>query len=1045
MADIVISIVAKVAEYLVEPVFREGKYLLCVNKVIKGLENERKELIFERDNLLDRVQRAKERTEIIEKPVERWLDDVKSLLEEVEALEKRMGANTRCFQGDFPTWRRYRLSKQMVKKVQAMENLKDKSNIDPFSHKAPLPGIEYEPSENFIYFQSTKVAYTQLMELLLDDCIHMIGVYGMGGCGKTTLVTEVGKKAEESNMFDKVILITVSQTPNVKDIQGKMAGMLNLPLNEEDEVERAKRLWLSLKQKKRILVIVDDLWKEFDLTSIGIRIDSVNKGAWKILATTRNQQVCASMDCQKIIHLGLLSEHESWTLFQKHAKITDEFSKSLDGVPHELCNKCKGLPLAIKTVASCLKGKRKKSDWAVALYKLRNSAEFDDHDEGVRVALSCLELSYTHIQNKEAELLFLMCSMFPEDYNISIEDLFLYAIGLGAGGRHPLKISRNLIQVAIDKLLESCLLMPAEDMECVKMHDLVREVALWIAKRSEDRKVLVNVDKPLNTLAGDNSIQNYFAVSSWWRDENPIIGPLQAANLEMFLLHINIGISQSSFVLPNLPFEGIEGLKVFSLTIDSYLDAPFLLPPSIQWLTNVQTLCLNGLKLGDISFVARLTRLEVLDLRRCKFNELPYEIGNLKRLKLVDLSRCYIYQKTYNGALGRCSQLEAFYFSPFFIGGPPDKLVSEMVVDVGTLSKLQCFSIHCLFQKAYPSRDGTRSLSVYGLNICKLRASKENILQKAENVTFERLRGGCKNIIPDMVEVVGGMGDLNSLQLILCPEIECIFDITSNAKIDDLIPKFVELELEYMYNLTGLCQGQPLQVLCFFVKLEKLVIKRCMKLHVMFPWECNLQNLKILILEYCKFGEVLFSTSVAQSLQKLEELVICECRELKLIIAASGREHDGCNTKEDVVPDQMNSHFLMPSLRKVTIDNCPLLESIFPICYVEGLSRLKSIEITEALKYCRSSHQYQNHTMLPQLEVLKLSSLDNLIGMCPEYCHAKWPSHSLRHLVVDGCPKLAMSWIVVMIRSDHSQHSRNEVCSCRSIIYFVLFQVFIQI
>ncbi|XP_039687929.1 probable disease resistance protein At4g27220 [Medicago truncatula] len=680
------------------------------------------------------------------------------------------------------------------------------------------------------------------------------------------------------------------------------------------------------------------------------------------------------MNCQKIINLGLLSENESWTLFQKHADITDEFSKSLGGVPHELCNKCKGLPLAIVTVASSLKGKHK-SEWDVALYKLRNSAEFDDHDEGVRDALSCLELSYTYLQNKEAELLFLMCSMFPEDYNISIEDLIIYAIGLGVGGRHPLKISRILIQVAIDKLVESCLLMPAEDMECVKMHDLVREVALWIAKRSEDRKILVNVDKPLNTLAGDDSIQNYFAVSSWWENENPIIGPLQAAKVQMLLLHINTSISQSSFVLSNLTFEGIDGLKVFSLTNDSYHDVLFFsLPPSVQFLTNVRTLRLNGLKLDDISFVAKLTMLEVLLLRRCKFNELPYEMGNLTRLKLLDLSGSDIFEKTYNGALRRCSQLEVFYFT----GASADELVAEMVVDVAALSNLQCFSIHD-FQLPRYFIKWTRSLCLHNFNICKLKESKGNILQKAESVAFQCLHGGCKNIIPDMVEVVGGMNDLTSLWLETCEEIECIFDITSNAKIDDLIPKFVELELIDMDNLTGLCQGPPLQVLCFFQKLEKLVIQRCIKIHITFPRECNLQNLKILILFSCKSGEVLFPTSVAQSLQKLEELRIRECRELKLIIAASGREHDGCNTREDIVPDQMNSHFLMPSLRRVMISDCPLLNT---------QSRIPS----------------------------------QFIGICPEYCLAKWPSHSLKALVVNDCPKLALSWIFVMIRSDHSQN-----------------------
>jgi hypothetical protein len=72
----------------------------------------------------------------------------------------------------------------------------------------------------------------------------------------------------------------------------------------------------------------------------------------------------------------------------------------------------------------------------------------------------------------------------------------------------------------------------------------------------------------------------------------------------------------------------------------------------------------------------------------------------------------------------------------------------------------------------------------------ELRESKGNILQISENVAFTRLQGGCKNIISDIIGVVGGMNDLTSVFLIECQEIECVFNITSNAKIDDLIPKF---------------------------------------------------------------------------------------------------------------------------------------------------------------------------------------------------------------------------------------------------------------
>ncbi|WJX31678.1 hypothetical protein P8452_20083 [Trifolium repens] len=236
----------------------------------------------------------------------------------------------------------------MVVKIEAMGKFKGKSNdIQPFSHLAPLPGIQYQSSKDFIYFESTQVAFDQLLEALKDDCISIIGVYGEGGCGKTTLVTEVGKKAEDQKMFDKVISITVSQTPDIRGIQGEIADMLKLKLEEESERGRAQRLWMSLKEKKRILMIVDDLWSQFHLMDIGIHLDHVNGRKWKILEVTRNEHICTLMDCQEMIHLGHLSGDESWTLFRKLAKIDDKFCELLDGVPQKICDECKGVLIAI--------------------------------------------------------------------------------------------------------------------------------------------------------------------------------------------------------------------------------------------------------------------------------------------------------------------------------------------------------------------------------------------------------------------------------------------------------------------------------------------------------------------------------------------------------------------------------------------------------------------------------------------------------------------------------------------------------------------------
>ncbi|MCI21291.1 disease resistance protein (CC-NBS-LRR class) family protein, partial [Trifolium medium] len=74
-----------------------------------------------------------------------------------------------------------------------------------------------------------------------------------------------------------------------------------------------------------------------------------------------------------------------------------------------------------------------------------------------------------------------------------------------------------------------------------------------------------------------------------------------------------------------------------------------------------------------------------------------------------------------------------------------------------------------------------------------------------------------------------------------------------------------------------------------------------------------------------------------------------------------------------------------------------------------------------------SSLQCQNHVMLPHLEALNLLYLDNLIGMCPENCQAKWPSQSMRILVIQGCPNLAIPWFNLKVGYGQRQHHLNQV------------------
>ncbi|KAF7833545.1 Disease resistance protein [Senna tora] len=193
------------------------------------------------------------------------------------------------------------------------------------------------------------------MEALKDDKNNMIGLYGMGGCGKTTMAKEVGKEVEQ--FFNKVVFVAVSNTIQVRNIQGKIASQVELKLQEEEEPERARRFFMRLNGGERFLIILDDVWKLLDFEAIGIPVGE-NKNGCTVLIRTRHRHVCTLMNCQSIIALDLLDMEEALTLFQKHAKLFDDNSETLKlkGLAEKITKECGGLLVAIVVVASTLKG-----------------------------------------------------------------------------------------------------------------------------------------------------------------------------------------------------------------------------------------------------------------------------------------------------------------------------------------------------------------------------------------------------------------------------------------------------------------------------------------------------------------------------------------------------------------------------------------------------------------------------------------------------------------------------------------------------------------
>ncbi|KAK7304992.1 hypothetical protein VNO77_42889 [Canavalia gladiata] len=159
-------------------------------------------------------------------------------------------------------------------------------------------------------------------------------------------------------------------------------------------------------------------------------------------------------------------------------------------------------------------------------------------------------------------------------------------------------------------------------------------------------------------------------------------------------------------------------------------------------------------------------------------------------------------------------------------------------------------------------------------------------------------------------------------------------------------------------------------------------------------------------------GEALFSMSVAQSLQQLEQLTVRGIEGLKHI-TGSGRGHGSNTNNREFILAPRNSRFLMPRLSTVDIADCSKLESLFPICCAEGLVQLQEIRIRKIAEliyvfggcdhYDHSSLQFDNQILLPRLKYLRVEDLDNLSDMCPRNYPAMWSSPS--KITVENCPK----------------------------------------
>ena len=187
-------------------------------------------------------------------------------------------------------------------------------------------------------------------------------------------------------------------------------------------------------------------------------------------------------------------------------------ASDLKPIAIQIVRECAGLPIAITTVAKALRNKP--SDiWNDALNQLKSvDVGVANIGEMERKVYLPLKLSYDCLGYEEVKLLFLLCSMFPEDFTIDVEELHVYAMGMGfLHGVDTVEKGRCRIKKLVDDLISSSLLQQYSEYRCnyVKMHDMVRDVALLIASKNEHVRTLSYVKRSNEEWEEDKLLGNH--------------------------------------------------------------------------------------------------------------------------------------------------------------------------------------------------------------------------------------------------------------------------------------------------------------------------------------------------------------------------------------------------------------------------------------------------------------------------------------------------------------------------------------------------------
>ncbi|XP_028083314.1 disease resistance protein RPS5-like [Camellia sinensis] len=386
------------------------------------------------------------------------------------------------------------------------------------------------------------------------------------------------------------------------------------------------------------------------------------------------------MECRPVV-VELLPEKEALNLFMSKVEEGQTvLAPEVKEIARKVAKECTGLPLAIIALAGSMSGVNDIHEWKNTLNQLISSTKQISDIENVVFEL--LKFCYSRLKDEKLQYCFLYCALYPQDHIIPRKELTEYWISEGLITEvNSIEVMFNNGHTILNKLINTCLLesMKIHMIECVRMHDLIRDMALKITKTSPrfmvqsgeglERVPYTNWSEELETELASfvtsqqcQALENYrLIVGNNFEYINNSVGK------EVHAISFDskpFGIGVDSLVLPsNIEYFGITRCKdLISLSdILPLRDAGHLRICLLQYCNGIESIFSSSSFSEDCQIPLRIVEeLRLLDLPRFRvlFDGVvpPHNISfNLKKLYFY---RCSSVKNIFPAMLQKFPNLE---------------------------------------------------------------------------------------------------------------------------------------------------------------------------------------------------------------------------------------------------------------------------------------------------------------------------------------------------------------------------------------------------